>query len=91
MMGIAFAAAAAAAVLCFDAPSSHAQIIGDAPWCAVYPTGAGNIERDCEYYSVRECAPNVLGGNRGSCEMNPAYRVPPPRYGHPRRYRHRYR
>jgi Protein of unknown function (DUF3551) len=91
MIRTAFAIAAALAVLCFDAPSSEAQIVGDAPWCAVFPTGAGNVEHDCEYYTVQECVPNVIAGNRGSCVMNPAYRAPPPRYVYSKHHWRHYR
>lgn len=79
MMRIALATLAAA-VLCSGARPSDAQTIGDAPWCAVTDTGAGRMEWDCEYRSIRDCAPNVLGGNRGFCQMNPAYRAPPRGY-----------
>ena len=50
---------------------ARAQIIGHAPWCAVSDTGAGRIESDCEYYSIEECRPNLIGGNRGICLPNP--------------------
>ena len=65
------AAAALAAAFCFNVPASQAY--GDAPWCAVVSIGAGEIVWDCHYYSVEECRPNVLAGNRGFCNMNPAW------------------
>jgi hypothetical protein len=90
-MRIAIPIAALAAIVCFYAPSSHAQTIGDAPWCAVVNTGAGRLEWDCEYYSSQECAPNVLAGNRGFCQMNPYYRPGPGPLPYRKRYRHHHR
>lgn len=87
MMRIALPIVAAAAILCVDVPSGQAQIVGNAPWCAVMEIGAGEVEKDCEYFSVQECAPNVIAGNRGVCQMNPYYRAAPPRA--PRRLHHR--
>jgi len=68
--------AAATALLLFDIASSHA-LSGDAPWCAVVEIGAGEVEWDCHYQTVEQCAPNVIAGNRGFCNHNPYY-VPPP-------------
>jgi hypothetical protein len=85
-------AAAAAALISAISPG-HAAYIGNAPWCAVVNTGAGNIEWDCEYGSVAACAPNVVAGNRGFCQINPYYSPAPP-YGAPhvkRAPRHRYK
>jgi hypothetical protein len=65
-----FVAAAAAAAMCFDVPASHAY--GDAPWCAVIDLGVGDMHWDCRYRTVEECVPNVLAGNRGFCNLNPA-------------------
>jgi hypothetical protein len=93
MSRLVLAVAIAAAVLCFQATSSHAGYLGDAPWCAVIEIGAGDVEWDCEYRTVEECVPNVLAGNRGFCELNPygppARTVPPARIRrHPRHPRH---
>jgi hypothetical protein len=89
-MRIAIPIAVLAAIVCSGARSSHAQTTGDAPWCAVMNTGAGRIESDCEYYSIQECTPNVLGGNRGFCQMNPYYRPGPGPVRYRKRYRHRH-
>jgi hypothetical protein len=51
---------AAVAALIFEMSPSHAAYIGNAPWCAVVNTGAGNIEWDCEYGSIETCRPNVM-------------------------------
>jgi hypothetical protein len=88
MMRIAVPIAALAAIVCFYAPRSHAQTIGNAPWCAVVDTGAGRFESDCEYYSIQECRPNVIAGNRGFCQMNPRYLPGPPPLPPGRHYRH---
>jgi hypothetical protein len=84
MMRVALSIAAVSAVLCFGGPS-HAANYGNAPWCALMETGAGAVDRDCQYWTVDECYPNVLGGNRGVCVRNP-YWVPPP----PVAYHHRH-
>jgi hypothetical protein len=92
-MRIALPIAALAAILCVDIPSSQAQA-GNAPWCAVVQTGAGQVERDCDYFSIEECAPNVIAGNRGFCQINPYYTAVQPRVArHGRHWRHhrRYR
>jgi hypothetical protein len=58
-----------AAAFALDAPASYA--FGHAPWCAVVNNG-GPIVWNCYYRSIEECTPNVLGGNRGFCNLNPA-------------------
>ena len=63
---------ACAAGLCFGAPASRAE--GNAPWCAVMSLGTGEVYWDCEYYSVEQCVPHVLAGNRGFCNPNPDWR-----------------
>jgi Protein of unknown function (DUF3551) len=81
---------AAAAVLSLEVSPAQAAYFGNAPWCAVVNTGAGNVEWDCEYASVAACQPNVIAGNRGFCQINPYFSPP---YGGPpvkRARRHRY-
>ncbi len=51
--------------------SSQAAYYGDAPWCAVINLGTGDMVWQCYYRSVEECAPNVVAGNRGFCNLNP--------------------
>jgi hypothetical protein len=83
MRRIPFLIVAAAAVLSCAIAPGHAAYFGNAPWCAVVNTGAGNIEWDCEYGSIEACRPNVIAGNRGFCQINPYYSPAPP-YGAPR-------
>jgi len=91
MTRIALSIAALAALCCFDALSTKAKAYGDAPWCAVRSLGTGEVEWDCEYNSVDECAPTVIAGNRGFCNPNPYWVGPPPApVTHPRHYRHRH-
>ena len=74
------AAAFAAALSIYAAPAS-AGTIGDAPWCAVQNLGAGDVTWDCEFQSVEQCQPEVIAGNRGFCNLNPArpqYQPAPP-------------
>ena len=70
IMTLAAAAFAAAAL-----PSS-AQASGTARWCAVITIGIGGSYWDCQYASFEQCAPNVVSGNRGWCNLNPAYEGP---------------
>lgn len=66
------ALAALAAGLLLDVPASQAYI-GNGPWCAFIDIGTGSILEDCQYRSVEECGPNVLAGNRGTCNPNPRW------------------
>lgn len=84
------AAAALAAAFSFHAVPAMAGTIGNAPWCAVQDLGTGDVIWDCEFQSVEQCQPAVIAGNRGSCNLNPAwprYQPVPPPVRH-RRYRH---
>jgi hypothetical protein len=59
------------AALCAFGSAGHAQTYGDAPWCAVISVTSGNIQWDCYYRTAAECAPNVIAGQRGFCNVNP--------------------
>jgi hypothetical protein len=59
----------AAATFCY-VPASSA--FGDAPWCAVIATDMEGVHWDCQYRTFAECAPNVVAGDRGFCNLNPA-------------------
>ena len=95
MARIALAIAPVATLVCFGVAPANAQTYGNAPWCAVRDLGTGEIQWDCEYYSAAECAPTVISGNRGFCNVNPylpyvAEPRPgpqPPRARHSRRHR----
>ncbi len=60
-----------AAALCLNVSISRAFEHG--PWCAAVNTGTDNVIWDCQYNSIEECVPNVLSGNRGFCNVNPAF------------------
>ncbi len=79
MMRIALSIAALSVILYHGVSPSRAATYGYAPWCAVTNLGAGEVDWDCEYASAAECAPAVMAGNRGFCNVNP-YFVP----GYPR-------
>lgn len=84
-----WAIAAVAIALCFNVPASRAG--GNAPWCAVIDYGDGGVSWDCYYRTFEECYPNVLAGNKGSCNLNPAGPGPaftPAPYRYPRHYAH---
>jgi len=70
-MRLGLAVAVSTAALCFNASDSRAFEHG--PWCAITDKGTGNIYWDCQYNSLEECIPNVLSGNRGFCNVNPAF------------------
>jgi hypothetical protein len=69
---LALAAFAAALFLNFE-PAKAGYTDGPWPWCAVFTLGLGAVVWDCQYRSVEECRPNVLAGNRGFCNHNPAW------------------
>jgi hypothetical protein len=71
MTRTALAIAPLTAILCFTLSPAQAQTYGNAPWCAVRDLGTGEIQWDCQYYSAAECAPTVVAGNRGFCNVNP--------------------
>jgi Protein of unknown function (DUF3551) len=82
-----FAAAAFAAVLSLDVPAGHAAAWRENPWCAVIDYGDGGVTWECNYRTFEECYPNVLAGNKGSCNLNPA--GPGPQPGTPAAYQPR--
>jgi hypothetical protein len=45
---------------------AFAQFYGPGPWCAVTDMGTGN-------WSLQQCVPHVLSGNRGFCNQNPSF------------------
>jgi hypothetical protein len=61
-----------AAVSGISGPAS-AQARGNAPWCVVISMGYGSVIWDCQYASIEACRPNVISGNCGFCNHNPAY------------------
>jgi hypothetical protein len=77
MTRVALSIASVPIILFLAAGSGHAATYGHAPWCALMETGGGAVDWDCQYRTVDECYPNVLGGNRGVCVHNP-YWVPEP-------------
>jgi hypothetical protein len=64
-----FAAGVLAAATAIGVPSSRAG--GNAPWCGVVDYGDGGVTWECVYRTFEECYPNVIAGNKGSCNVNP--------------------
>ena len=62
---------AALAVTMSAAPAPSRASGGNAPWCAIIDYGDGGVSRECVYRSFEECYPNVIAGNKGSCNVNP--------------------
>jgi hypothetical protein len=80
--------AAALLAAAMGVPAAHAGSFGNAPWCAVQNLGAGDVVWDCEFRTVEECAPQVIAGNRGFCNINPSF--VPPASATPTRHRKRH-
>jgi hypothetical protein len=80
--------AAALLAAAMGVPAAHAGSFGNAPWCAVQNLGAGDVVWDCEFRTVEECAPHVIAGNRGFCNINPSF--VPPASATPTRHRKRH-
>ncbi len=74
-----------AAIICGTGPCGEALAftLGNAPWCAVAETSPGNMEWDCDFQSAAECAPHVVAGNRGFCNVNPYWQPPLAAPAHP--------
>lgn len=54
------------------APAPSRASGGNAPWCAIIDYGDGGVSWECGYRSFEECYPNVIAGNKGSCNVNPS-------------------
>jgi hypothetical protein len=67
---LAFVAAALAVAMSAGSAPSRASG-GNAPWCAVIDYGDGGVSWECVYRTFDECYPNVIAGNKGSCNVNP--------------------
>jgi hypothetical protein len=65
------AVAVTTAVTVGAAPTPGRASGGNAPWCAVIDYGDGGVSWECVYRSFEECYPNVIAGNKGSCNVNP--------------------
>ncbi len=71
-MRLMLAIAALGAMLFYNIPASQAYI-GNGPWCAFINVGTGEVFEDCQYWTLDACVPNVLAGNRGTCNPNPRW------------------
>lgn len=76
MKRVVLATVSAVAVWGALAAPASAQARGNAPWCAVLSLGYGSVVWDCQYASIEDCRPNVISGNKGFCNHNPAYAGP---------------
>ena len=85
-MRIMLAAAVFIAVMAVDLRPARAY--GDGPWCAAVVMGH-SVVRDCHYRTFEECYPNILGGNRGSCEPNAYWYGRDPKAEKPKKHRKR--
>jgi hypothetical protein len=62
---------AALAVTMSAGPTPSRASGGNAPWCAVIDYGDGGVSWECVYRTFEECYPNVIAGNKGSCNVSP--------------------
>jgi hypothetical protein len=72
--------------------ASHPAEAREAPWCAVQPMGPdGGLIEDCRFWTLEQCIPEVIAGNRGTCGQNPRWQGPwpPEQYRSQRRNRRR--
>jgi hypothetical protein len=80
--------AVAGAVIGMVALAPNSTRAGEAPWCAIYPLGAADVVEECRFWSIDQCRPAVIAGNRGFCGQNPRWQGPwPPRSQRTRRNR----
>jgi hypothetical protein len=69
----------------------HPAEAREAPWCAVQDIGWGTMIEDCSYWTLQQCVPHVIAGNRGFCNQNPRWQGPwPPEQQRAPRRSHRY-
>jgi len=73
MIRILYATMLLVAAIAINQRPAHAY---EAPWCAVINNTEGSAFWDCQYRSFEHCyaSSNLLAGNRGFCNQNPAYR-----------------
>jgi hypothetical protein len=48
----------------------------EGPWCATIWFSQGEVFSDCSYATFAQCLPEIRGGNRGLCTINPRWRGP---------------
>lgn len=78
---------AAAALIGFAAVAPQPAQADVAPWCAVKQSTPYGVVWDCGYWTLEQCLPEVVTGDRGFCNQNPAWRGPwPPAPKRSRRY-----
>ena len=65
-----------AAIAAFVFAGAGSAAARGAPWCAVVSIGMGDLATDCSYWTLEQCVPYVIAGNRGFCEQNPNYTGP---------------
>ncbi len=69
---------AAAALIGVAALAPQPAEAGVAPWCAVQESTPYGDNWDCSYWTLQQCLPQVIAGDRGFCNQNPAWRGPWP-------------
>lgn len=82
---------AASILIAMAAFAPHAAEAREAPWCAMEVIGFGTVIEDCSYWTLEQCVPYVIAGNRGFCNQNPRWQGPwPPEQQRARRRSRRY-
>lgn len=72
-MGLVIGAALAALLCDISASQAYSDLYRRFPWCAVQSMGFGTVKRSCYYQTFEQCRPEVIAGNRGTCEPNSYY------------------
>jgi len=88
-MRLTLAIAAFGTMLFYNIPASQAYF-GNKPWCAFINVGTGDVVEDCQYRTLEECVPNVLAGNRGTCNPNPRWEGAPRATAVPKKHHKRH-
>ena len=64
--------AGAAGVLLLGTTAGGAAPLVEGPWCAVYQGRNAGVWR-CDFWTLEACTREVIAGNRGFCNHNPAW------------------
>jgi len=61
------------AVICAMTVAPGPAQAREAPWCAVQKIDEAGVVEDCSYWTLEQCVPQVISGNRGFCNPNPRW------------------
>jgi hypothetical protein len=61
----------------FGGTAAQSAPLVEGPWCGVRLGRNAGVWR-CQYWSLEQCRSEMIAGERGYCNMNPAYLSGPP-------------